>query len=367
MAAAKGDGFEELVREYFSRRGFLALRSVRFQFEGDDVTDIDVWLYGKQPSGFRLHAIVDAKNKKSPKALERILWVKGLQAITRSDRAFIATTDKNPKIAGFGERNGVLVLSKAFLDLNVEPMDGARLSLEQFGDHVKKFDSWKADGDWLGALDRVKSAVVSSSPFHAFNAATGAFRFFGERISTRTKFEDQARRCAAFAAALSCIALDRALEPLQFAEPSARRNAIRNGIAFGDTGNGQSVRTIRTVLDVIAEHVDGGKAVSARVRRFFDDLPDQSRADVVADHFAQDVASQKLFSVARELERWAFRGLATEIELSVDARATLGVLADFTKVDRKNFLPLLIAKEASSNSSAANSGEATQSIAPKLL
>jgi hypothetical protein len=372
MTAGKGEGFEELVREYFARRGFFAIRSVRFQFEGDDVTDVDVWLYGKQPSGFRLHAIVDAKNKKSPKALERILWVKGMQAVTKSDRVFIATTDKNPKVVSFGERHGVIVLNKPFLEANVEVTDGARLSLEQFNEYLRKFDSIKSDGDWLGTLDRIKSATVSSSPFHAFNIAAAGFRFFGERVSTRPKFEDQARRCAVFSVALACISLDSALERLQFADTGARRRAIRTGIAFGDSGDGQTLKNLNTVLSVIGDHIEGGKAVSARVRSFFDALPDRSRAEIVAEHFAQDGVAQKLFSVSRELERWAFRGPAFANELTIDAKATLGVFADFMKVDRRDFLSLLKSPIANVDTQepvleAIAEPKQDDSITPKLL
>lgn len=47
MALAKGAGLEELVRAYFARQGFVAIRSVSIQFEDEEVTDVDVWLtYG---------------------------------------------------------------------------------------------------------------------------------------------------------------------------------------------------------------------------------------------------------------------------------------------------------------------------------
>ena len=53
MALAKGAGLEELARTYFARQGYVAIRSVSIQFEDEEVTDVDVWLYGRQGGGVR--------------------------------------------------------------------------------------------------------------------------------------------------------------------------------------------------------------------------------------------------------------------------------------------------------------------------
>jgi hypothetical protein len=41
----KGYRLEELLRAYFLRAGFFVVRAVPFQHAGDDLTDIDLWLY----------------------------------------------------------------------------------------------------------------------------------------------------------------------------------------------------------------------------------------------------------------------------------------------------------------------------------
>ena len=105
MAGKKGAALEEIARAYFQRQGYFALRSVPYRFEGEDVTDIDVWLYGRQAASGRIRAVVDAKDKRSPKALERVLWTKGLQATTGSDRAIVVTTDNNPRVNRFAREN----------------------------------------------------------------------------------------------------------------------------------------------------------------------------------------------------------------------------------------------------------------------
>ncbi len=114
----KGPSLEELVREYFSKQGFYALRGVKLLFEGEDVTDVDVWLYGRQSAGVRTRVVVDVKNKRSPKAFERILWTRGLQLALGCDRAIVATTDGSAKVTRFAQQQKVALLSTKFLTTN---------------------------------------------------------------------------------------------------------------------------------------------------------------------------------------------------------------------------------------------------------
>lgn len=333
--AKKGGIFEETVREYFSRRGFLAIRGVLFQHQANDVTDIDLWLYGKQPSGFRLRAIVDAKNKRSPKAFERILWVRGLQAITNADKSFVATTDTSPTVARFGQEHDVLVISSSFLADVVPDGNGGRFSNEEFESKIRDYKSWKEDGDWIKTIARLKASVLSASPFQSFNIACSAFKFFSERIHTRPNHEDIAFRCAMLAASFACLALDRGLESYQFRTAKERNMAIQWGIAYGDAVDGTARKSISTILDVIKEHIDGGKPISAQVKRFFEELPSNLRADIVSDYFSDQNNFQDLFRAARELERLAYVVDHDALALPVEAKAALGVLADFCEVDRR--------------------------------
>ena len=74
----KGFEMEEQLRNYFMQSGYFVVRGVPFVYEGFDVTDIDLWLYSRESSLTRNITIVDVKNKKTPQAIERIFWAKGL-------------------------------------------------------------------------------------------------------------------------------------------------------------------------------------------------------------------------------------------------------------------------------------------------
>ncbi len=98
MAKAPADGklekgylLEETLREYFRQAGYFAVRGVPFQLAGDDVTDIDLWLYERPTASGRRRTIVDIKNKVRPKAVERIVWTTGLRAALGVEAALVAT------------------------------------------------------------------------------------------------------------------------------------------------------------------------------------------------------------------------------------------------------------------------------------
>jgi hypothetical protein len=337
MADSKGALLEEVVRAYFAKQGFFALRSVPLRYEASDVTDVDIWLYARQSASLRMRAVVDVKNKKSPRALERILWTKGLQALTAADRAIVVTTDSGPHIVRFAHEQKVIVLTKTFLDrlqknLSLEE----RLSLEEFLQSVKLYAEQKTDGDWVRRLEDAKSGLISLPGFPAFNRAMSAFSFFAERIETRPHYADQAFRCALLSASIACIALDTALERVVFEDGTNRYKAIAEGVTYGDSGDGRTQKSINNVLALIEESMENGRVVARQAKTQIDKRFGAVRADIVAEHFSREHNSSQLFAIARELEAAAHqRSVPPRSSLSADARALLGVAADFVQVRRQ--------------------------------
>jgi len=336
MSNTKGPLLEELVRAYFSKQGFFALRSVPFRFDGEDVTDIDVWLYSRQTVSARIRGIVDVKNKKSPKAYERVLWVKGLQSALNCDKAIIATTDASPALVKFAHQQKIPVLSKGFLDrLEKKLSHEERLSLEQFNELIQLYPANKQDGDWLRVLSDAKSAVASLGGFPAFNKTMLAFRFFSERAEVRAQYREQATRCALAAAALACIALDTALESLVFEDMNRRYSGIMAGVTYGESGDGRIKQSLDVALSVISEGMQNGKAVAAQARAELERRLSVVRSDVIAEFFTREHNAQTLFSVAKELDDVSHSTLRLDKWiLSVESRSILGVFSDFVGVKR---------------------------------
>ncbi|RRR99926.1 hypothetical protein EIP75_23515 [Aquabacterium soli] len=368
MAPTKGPMLEELVRAYFARQGFYVLRSVPFRFEGEDVTDVDVWLYGRQAASSRIRGIVDVKNKRSPKAFERVLWVKGLQAVINCDRAIIATTDTNSSLVKFAQAQKIAVLSKNFLDRLGKKLEvGERLTLEQFLECIHAYAAQKQDGDWISVVSEAKSAVASVGGFPAFNKAMLAFRFFASRAEVRTQHRDIAVRCALLTAGLACIALDSALEKFVFEEGERRYAGIVEGVTYGDGGDGRMRQSIDVALAALAEGMQNGRAIAAQAREQLTKRLAGVRADIVAEHFAREHNAQHLFPVAKEFDDYAHDVTPlSNRTLSIEARAILGVFADFCGVSR-TVLPIAVQDAGVGTPAVAQTeGPGAASVSPTL-
>jgi len=82
----KGEATEEILREYFLKLGYFVVRSIPYKYNQFDVTDVDIWLYSRPSPLTRERTNVDVKRKKTPQALERIFWAKGLQQVLSLER-----------------------------------------------------------------------------------------------------------------------------------------------------------------------------------------------------------------------------------------------------------------------------------------
>lgn len=336
---SKGSTMEELVRNYFYQIGYFALRSIPYRFEGHDISDIDVWIYGRLSATARVRGVIDVKNKKSPKALERILWAKGIQTSIGCDKAIIATTDTNPAVAGFAKSLNVSVINKQFIERldNKLPLE-QRLSMEELLDRVRDYTNHKADGDWIRHIDDAKSSLIEKNSFKSFNRIMLSFQFFSERAEVRSQQKEIAIRLAIFMASLACIALDSSLESYVFDGPTQRHNGIMQGVTYGDSGDGKTIDNIKKILALISESMENGKSIASIVEQKFKLTFSEIRADIVAEYFALEHHSQHLFSAARQLEFLAHsKSPITTHELPPEAKSILGVFADFVGVHRSTF------------------------------
>src|SRR5215475_12151178 len=108
-SGAKGIDAEEALRNYFLQAGYFVVRGVPFIYRGFDVTDVDIWLYIRSTSLTRERTCVDIKRKKTPQAMERVFWIKGLREVLRVERAIVVTNDNRIETRDFGSANGVTV------------------------------------------------------------------------------------------------------------------------------------------------------------------------------------------------------------------------------------------------------------------
>lgn len=340
-AAEKGYANEELLRRYFLDAGYFAVRGAPFSFGSEDVTDIDIWLYSRTSAFARHTAIVDAKFKARPKALERVLWARGLKEILGVDTAIVATTDRRPIVREFGRLHDVPVLDGQFQallrdrDTTGEPR---RYTEEELKEVIVGGRNDKLNGAWGTRLAGARSRLLTSLGFDGCNGWLEDVRFFLEAGAVDGQPEG-AFRAAYIVTAYLLIGLDYSMSEHAFRTADARRSAMEDGFRFGDEGADRAISLLRA-LELLSTQAfqDGGRAgKSMRDTAIaeFEALP----VEILGEFFTRRDIGRSLFALARDFERAAYaRDFVPPNELALLPKSTIGVLCDYHKLDRRHVL-----------------------------
>ncbi|AYV15189.1 hypothetical protein EEY24_21355 [Shewanella algae] len=337
---SKGFEMEEQLRNYFIQSGYFVVRGVPFVYEGFDVTDIDLWLYSRESSLTRSITIVDVKNKKTPQAIERIFWAKGLAKAVKANKVIVATTDKRKEVKDFGSDLDVLVLDGTFLSklTKSEGFLRNRFSDEEFIDEIEKYSLVKLDGDWKGQIVKCKSLLAKEIGFDACNQWLEVSRFFAEQILTKPSQLEVAIRCFYYSLSLFCIGVDFILKELSFLDHDDRVGKLVEGFTFGSKGREGVTKMLSLSLSLVEQFAPEGKAISSQVRTKvmadFDSLP----TNILGEYFSKADVGKITFSSAKELENLAMsRQFKTHSESSIELRGIIGCLLDCWGINRKAF------------------------------
>jgi hypothetical protein len=338
----KGAGLEETLKEYFWQSGYFAVRGLPFRLENEDITDVDLWLYERPAALTRRRLILDAKNKKVPRAAERLVWVKGLQVALQVDGALVASTDKRISSRRLAKSMGVTLLdgdavNKLTSSSKLKLDD--QYSLEEFDGLFKAVDAARRGSEWRSALLDTRASLISSFGIHSANTALRASGYFGDQALMAAPASIQAEtamRGFYSACAYAAIGLDFVLSDLAFRSQDERRAALINGIRYGHTETSEALRTVRAAIALARQHVPSGASVAKQVERGFEEQAASVAAEVIADYVSRFSVTDVLFTVARELERNAYAIRIVHFDaLSVDARSLVGVFIDFHGLSRE--------------------------------
>lgn len=333
----KGYLAEEMLRAYFSRAGYFVVRGVPFCYEGFDVTDIDLWLYSRSSSVSREIAIVDAKNKKTPQAIERIFWIKGLQKAVGASKAIVATTDRRPEVKEFGKELDVVVLDGSFLSRLGSP-DGhnpGRLSDEEFFQGIADYSLGKLDGDWKGRVRSCKGLLSKGLTFDNCNAWLGHAKFFALHSIENQRQKELALRCLYLICSFVAISIDYILEELAFVEQAERSVMLEEGFTFGSRGRSGLKKVLEIALGLVEQHADDGAVTARQVRSSVDKQLASLQVDILAEYFSRPGVGRGLFSVAKEFEQLSMQRIfVPHSGASAELKSMLYCLMDHWSLDR---------------------------------
>lgn len=346
FSLSKGHKMEELLRAYFLRAGYYVVRGVPFEYKGFDVTDIDLWMYGRPSSVSREITIVDVKNKKTPQAIERIFWVHGLKLATKATGAVVATNDKRPEVKEFGRELGILVLDGSFLSKLGKTEEGfnQRLSDEDFFAGISKYSLGKLDGDWKGRITYCKALLSGGLSFNTCNEWLTHGKFFAEHAISNPSQREIALRCLYLICSFIAISTDFILRDLSFLDQAERNAALKEGFTYGSKGNAGLKRVIDVAVGLVESHAENGSATARQLRLGIERDLSALNTDILADFFSKNEVAKNLFTVAKDFENISMlKSLPPTSQLSLESRSVLLCLLDFWTIDRVLFTNAAVA------------------------
>lgn len=336
----KGPALEEKLRNYFLELHYFVLRGVKFKFNGIDVTDVDLWLYARTSPLFRERTNVDIKNKKTPQALERIFWTKGLQSVLRLDRCIVATTDSRPDVKEFGMRNHVEILDGRFLTRlqKTEKINVRRISEEQFLSEVDHVSLGKLGGDWKGRYEQAKSRTLGALNFDGCNAWLNDIRFFLEQAILSGSQTIIAWRLVYFCVALFLVGVDFIARNHVTLDAEQRKQVLTDGFRFGEAGRAYTENFSNLAVALVnstSPTANAGEAIKFELERQSKQIP----VELLGEFFARNSVQAALFEMAHVFEQAAFSTTPLiPSKLDTSEQSILGLLADFFGFDRKKVL-----------------------------
>lgn len=325
----RGGRTEEVLREYFIRAGYFVVRGGKIVYDGDTVTDVDLWLYSKPSALSRERTNVDVKDRDRPRALERVLWALGVQQLAGSERVVVATSDKRASVKSYAARHGVDVLDGDFLKrLGAPALE--RLHEDELLEIIGPKDE-KILGDWRVHIESSKTRLVGGLDFGVCNALTEECRFFLDHAITSHR-RDAAARGAYLSTAYLLISLDYSSRMLAFEESDARREALVEGFRYsGDPVWKNAVDLAARIAETFSK---GGSALRAKVLQELQNVP----VEMLAEHFCKHEVLGSLFDMAKRFEAAAYdRKFIPPGALPGNMQGVLGILLDFSSIEREDF------------------------------
>ena len=337
----KGYEREELLRAYFIRAGLYAARGVPLFLDGVDLTDVDIWLYERPTGSSRRRQIVDVKAKTRSKAIERLFWTKGLYQFLEVDGAYIATNDNRPLLKEMSRRLGLSVLDRADIDrmaASDKVLLPNRISEEDLKNKIEGFDDSRRNKKSRDAYSDLKAALIDGFGRGTVNRALEHVAGFSGTLVSCHPNSNGAEvnlRLLYVAASITAIALDFAMTKVSFKSADERRKTILNVIRYGEEDKTRAFEKVRIAAALIEKYATNGSAVAQTVNQAIQSDYSKIPAEIIADHILKNLKADGLFRLARNLESRAFdQNLLGFDDILAEEKSFLGVLLDFSRIDR---------------------------------
>lgn len=335
----KGGYMEEALRAYFISLGYFVVRGIKFKYQGFDVTDVDLWLYMRPSTITRERINVDIKNKKTPQAIERIFWTKGLQQVLGLENCIVATTDSRSAVIEFGHKNDVIVLDGNFFSrLNRYKDNQDRFSEEEFYVLFDRQTNGSVKSEWRKRLELCKSALLSQLDYSGCNFWLREAKYFIHEAIIDNDKSEAACRYMYLIASFFLIGLDYIFKDLSFFDSETRSKNLRDGFQHGALGRVGTEQIVMMSTKIIESYLPNGRNLASALKRNVEDEYNLIQSDILKEFFNKTEIIKNLFIYACKLEELAYaRIFIPPHSIDLDIQSILGVVLDFSDIERKKF------------------------------
>jgi hypothetical protein len=336
----KGYLAEEALRSYFLSIGYFVVRGIPLSYRGINITDIDLWLYVKATSLTAERSCVDIKNKRTPQAMERVLWTKGLKEVLHVDRAIVVTTDNRQEIRDFGLEQGIGILQGDFLRRVITSFPQKnRLAEEDFISVLKTPCMIDRNIIWERWFQQIKGKLISNLDFDGCNSFLNAIKLLIEEYIVTNKTSEVPIRLLYVCLAYFLICLDYISRSFYQLEFPARISWLTNGFRYGEAGQQRTEEILKMALQLLTEAGKTDLFTNETLKNEIKNQMSEYHAEILGEHFARPESIKTLFSIANNFEEQAYaKTLLYPHELPSEQKAIIGLICDLFEYDRKKII-----------------------------
>jgi len=338
----KGEAAEEILRDYFLSQGYFVVRGIIYKYNQFDVTDVDLWLYSKPSILTQERTNVDIKRKKTPQALERIFWAKGLQQVLGLEKCIVVTTDIRPDVREFGGKNGVIVLDGKFLNRLFERglTFQDRIPEEELSSLLDQESLGKLGGNWKGRLLSSKSRLLNKLDFDGCNEFLIEIKYLMEQCVTKPNSNKSLLRLLYITISFFLINIDYVVKEYVCLSQDSRAKSLTDGFRYGQMGKNRAEDIAHVALKITSSIIESGSLPTTLRNEIFNQF-NSIPAEILSEYFSKISNIKSLVNNAKLFEALGYSNeIVYPSNLAVELQSIIGLLSDFNRIERKQILSI---------------------------
>jgi hypothetical protein len=303
------------------------------------LTDVDLWLYLKESSISRTRTNVDVKQRRTPQAMERIFWTKGLQHVLGLDSCVVATNDKRVETIQFGRAHDVVVLDGHFMQrvLSYGLEKDNRITEEEFLSRIA-VKSLIENINFRKEYEGLKKLLLSELNFNGCNLFLNKIELFLKEYWIEGNSAEAALRLFYITISYFLISLDFVSRAFAYREANERSKEISEGLIYGESGKRRVKEITEVATSLVARRDLNLFIVKSNLQNEIDHQYQlrSDRVGMLVEHFTKSENLKSLFEDARYFEKRSFsKSIIEPRKLCSRQKGIMAVMCDFFSIDRK--------------------------------